>query len=498
MVKQTKKRHSGHAMHIEMLKADLSYTNTSKQLEEFEYNDCLQPPIEPRRLLEIVEQSETLGSIINIMATNIALHGYHIITRANVNVDNKNKAQMDAIQAEQQQLEEIFKYFNLTETFPQILYKAVVDYYSIGYATIEILRDNLGRIAGGEYAQAVNFRIASNTDHYAEVKLKRTVSGKPTTVIVPKRFRKFLQQISSGEMRYFKEFGDPRHLDYETGKYSEKPVAKEATEIMFLTSHNPANAYGMPCWTGCLVDILATRKASETNLDYFINGRMNPYAILVKGGMLSEASVESIKRNKGVNSANSIFLIEAFAEKADNQVFDGAMQDVDIKIQSLVEMNQKDAHFVTLQNNTDAKIAASFGIPPILRGKSSDYTRATATEARLITEEQVFKPMRDNISSNLNMVLEYELNLEYTEFSLKSPKIADYEVLAKTLTPFIDSGTISPNMLISTLSDILGIELSEYEDERANIPLVWANNVSPVSLSKSDYLEYVDAYITDG
>ncbi|OON99157.1 MAG: phage portal protein [Epulopiscium sp. Nele67-Bin004] len=475
-------------------KYDLGYSNTSKQLEDFSYDDCYRPPIEPRVLLEIVEQSNSLMPLISIMATNLTRFGWEVKHKSSYN----ESACMDEIkanaEAEWQKLSELFAYFNLTESFESLMYKALVDYYSIGYCTIEIIRTADGEdIAGGEYARAANFRITGNNlDQYAYINTTRMINGDEKVIQAPKKFRKFIQMLPDGKRRYFKEFGDPRMMDFKTGEYVE--TSDVASEILFITSHNPANVYGNPIWIGCLADVLASRKASEVNLNYFHNGCIMDMALITRGGLLTKASMQALQGAKGTNNAHKIMVLEATAKSGGIATEDLPLPDIELV--PLTQTNKQDATFQTLQQRTDEKLAAAFGLPPIYRGQSSDYNKATADVARILTEEQVFAPMRREIASHFNMVLEYEMGLKYCELRFKGPKMADYESLASVLQPFIEAGAVTPNMLVDTLGDILGKELEIFNDEWGNVPLEQLKINQPENSSITKSVDDIDELLS--
>ena len=462
-------RPDGQGMIIPIVKTDLSYTNTSKQLETFNYSDIVKPPIEPRELIEIVEQSDRLPSLIEATATNLALFGWGIKYKDSFDY---NKASQQKATEEWIQLEELFTYFNLTEAFERVIYKSLIDKYSIGYGTIEILRDGTGAICGGEYARAVNFRVVANvlSEQYADIKYTRKVNGKEKQLVARKRFKKFVQLVD-GQMRYFKEFGDPRYLDYETGKYSDSPTGKDATEIIFITSHNPASIYGNPPWIGCIPEVLGNRKASEVNLEFFNNGKMIPFAILTNGGLLTQESVDALKNGKGLDNFFKCLILEAKPVKSSVEVGDEGQKSVDVKIQPLTDTSLKDGLFQEYQKNSREKGRGSFRLPPIYLGDSGDYTRATADTARFIAEEQIFVPTRRYIASIFNMVLEYEMNLKYCELYFKGPQMGSIEELSNALTPYIQAGAVTPNMLIDTLGKLLGKDLEPFSDDIGNMPI---------------------------
>ena len=469
---EDEKRSTGQGMVVPIVKTDLSYTNTSKQLEDFNYQDIVRPPIEPRTLMDIVEQSDRLPSLIDAIATNLALFGWGIKYKDNFDYNKSEKTTQERADQEWTYLEEIFTYFNLTESFEMILYRAIIDKYTVGYGVVEILRDATGSICGGEYARAVNFRIATSSlnEQYAQIKYIRKVNGEEKELVAPKRFKKFVQLVG-GERRYFKEFGDPRHLDYKSGIYSETPLKNEATEVIFITSHNPASSYGNTPWIGCIPEILGNRKASEVNLDFFNNGKMIPFAILTNGGLLTQNSIDALKDGKGLDNFFKCLILEAKPPQSTIATGEDIQRPIDVKIQPLTDTSLKDALFQEYQKQSREKVRGAFRLPPIYLGDSGDYTRATADTARFIAEEQIFVPIRRDIASGFNMVLEYEANLKYCELYFKGPQMGGIEELSNALAPYIQAGAVSPNMLIDTLGKLLGKDFEPLPDEIGNIPI---------------------------
>lgn len=468
-------RSKGQGGLITLKKADLSYTQSSKQLEDFSYGLEIRPPLEPERLLELVEQSDILSPLIETVACNLALFGWGIKYKDNIDYAKAKDEVKQAADKEWVKLEEIFTYFNLTETFERLIYRSMVDRYSIGYGTMEIIRDGVGSICGGEYAQAANFRIAVSEAHeqYAEIVYVKSVSGVEKEIIYRKKFKKFVQLVQ-GERRYFKEFGDPRKMDYKTGKYNDAvPPEMQATEILLFTGHNPSSPYGNTPWVGGIADVLGNRKASEVNLDFFLNGKMIPFAILTNGGLLTEDSIDALRDGKGLDNFFKCLILEAKPPK-DIVAFkdDSVKPMVDVKIQPLIDTSLKDGLFQEYQKNAREKIRAMFRLPPIYLGDSTDYTRATADTAKLIAEEQVFKPERKNLAAVFNMVLEHELNLKYCELYFKGPKLGNTIEIATALAPFIVAGTVTPNMLIDTLGELLSKDIEVVlPDELGNVPI---------------------------
>lgn len=450
--------------------------NTRQLEDENSYGDYITPPYQPDELLKIVEESDILKPLITAMATNTALFGWGIRYKADFDYNKADgKTQKEAYD-EWLRLEAVYKYFNPVQSFNQILYKASMDKESLGWGCIEIIRNLKGEIAGGEYARACNFRLAPQKaeDRVSLVRQMRiTPEGKVNYVETPRALKKFVQ-VLNGQKVYFKEFGDPRNLNWKTGEYEENiPAELQATEIVFLRNHTSYSDYGTPRWSGNIPGIIGNRNSEELNLNYFAQGRMLPFAILVSGGQLTEESAEVLRTGKGIGNAYKALVLEALPDE--NAALDPMHPDkskVEIKMEHLTDTNLSDGLFMEYQRNNRDKVRGAFRLPPVYLGDSTDYTRATAEVAKQVAEEQVFVPERDEIASVFNAVIGNELELRYCEMYLKGPEIGDMTELAQALQPFIDAGTATPNMLIDALGKLLGKDIEVVlPDELGNIPI---------------------------
>lgn len=128
-----------------------------------------------------------------------------------------------------------------------------------------------------------------------------------------KRYRKYKQTVGSKTV-YFKEFGDKRIMDKETGGYvSELDSDKRANEILeFKLGSRP---YGQVRWIGQALNVDGSCKAENLNNNYFENGRHTPMAVIIKGGTLTDESYDKLQTYmndiKGEAGQHSFLLLEA-------------------------------------------------------------------------------------------------------------------------------------------------------------------------------------------
>ncbi|MEG1870967.1 MAG: hypothetical protein RR192_03095, partial [Peptostreptococcaceae bacterium] len=290
-----------------------------------------------------------------------------------------------------------------------------------------------------------------------------------------KKFKKFIQMVGSKQV-YFKELGDPRKLNRFTGEYLEEGaeinINDEANSIIFDAIYCPYTPYGLPRYIGALMKMMGSRSADQLNYNYFMDGRHIPLAIVVENGQLTQDSMDSLAGAKGEIAQHKYLILEAEPFKDEGGLdLDEKKSNVKIHFEKLAEIMQDDALFLEyLKNNRDI-VRSSFRLAPIYTGDTQDFNRATAETAKLVTEEQTFEPLREDLSDLLNKKLMKDLNIKYVEVKFKGPKTTDDTEIAKALTPYIAGGVATPNMLLDSLGKLLGKEFEALTEEWADIPL---------------------------
>lgn len=473
---EKQKRKIGNSAVIEITKdAQEKLVTSSKQVEDFDglYGDVVYPPYEPRDMLRIIEESSQLKQYIKAMSTNIAKFGHAITYKDDFDYNNADKDIQKEADEEWAKIERLYKYINPTEDFKKVIEKMVIDRESIGWGTIEIMRDGKGEVSHIEYCRAVNMRICKEEKEAIEFKvLEKDETGEYLHNTYFKKFKKFAQMIN-GKKVYFKEFGDTRTLNCVTGKYGDVESEDDvANEIAFFPIHDASTEYGVPRWTGSIADILGVRASEVLNFSYFESGTILPAAIIVDGGQLTEGSIEAIRDGKGIGNAFKLLLLETDAfEDEDHVPGDTNKNKVSTRIESLSDISNKDSLFQEYQIATKEKIRDNFRLPPLFTGESSDYTRATAETSREVAEEQIFMPEREDIMSVFNTIINNEGGIKYVEARLKGPDISDPVEKAKALDPYIRAGTVTPNMLIEPLAKLLDKQIDPLPDEIGNVPI---------------------------
>lgn len=437
----------------------------------YEDGAILEPLYNPESLTRLSESSDILQQCIDAYKTNIV--GFGVDFDYDIDADKENEQAKAVLDQEWLRYENFFKYCNFDESFTSIMKKVIEDKERIGWGALEVLENLAGEPAGLEHIPAHKIRLCKRERKALAV--PTTIlddNGEPIEITIMKRFRKFVQIVDSDKV-YFKEFGDPRTLNCRTGEYEEDtPPEDKATSIMFFNIYCPYTPYGLPRYIGQLLNIQGNRKAEELNYTYFMDGRHMPMAIIVENGKLTQESVDTISNSKGDKARHKYLVLEAEgAEGAVQMGDDENKSKVAIKIEKLAEMLEKDGLFQEYCKNNRDKIRSAFRLHPIYTGESQDYTRATADTARQVTEEQVFQPEREDIAFKFNNTVKRVLKIGKVSMRFGAPAISDKAEIATAITPYVQAGAATPNMLVDALGDLLGKSFEPFEGEWADKPM---------------------------
>ncbi|MBE5977871.1 MAG: phage portal protein [Paenibacillaceae bacterium] len=474
---QEEKKRIHNSVVIKTISEDRVAIMESKAVDEDEFHGLyedgavLEPLYNPEQLTRLSENSDILQQCIDAYKTNIV--GFGVDFDYDIDVDKQNESIQSALDKEWTKYENFFKFCNFDESYTEIMKKVVDDRERIGWGTLEVIEDAVGRPAGLEHIPAHKVRLCKRERKAISVKtMVPNDNGELIEITIMKKFRKFVQIVDSRKV-FFKEFGDPRTLNCKTGLHDEAAADEDkATSIIFFNIYCPYTPYGLPRYIGQLLNVQGNRKAEELNYTYFMDGRHMPMAIIVENGKLTDESIQNISNSKGDKARHKYLILEAEgAEKTVSIGDDDEKSKVNIRFEKLAEMLEKDGLFQDYCKNNRDKIRSAFRLHPIYTGESQDYTRATADTARQVTEEQVFQPEREDIAFKFNNTLKRVLEINQVSMKFVAPTISDKAEIATAIAPYVQAGAASPNMLIDALGDLLGKSFEPFEGEWADKPL---------------------------
>ncbi|WP_242276672.1 phage portal protein [Bacillus cereus group sp. BfR-BA-01445] len=425
-------------------------------------NDIITPPYRIEDLQLIKENSTILGQCIDAYKRNIAGFGHEMQYKQN---DIEETAEM---KSEWTYVDtEVIPFFSFEKPFKEILETGIDDRETTGNGYIEVIRNLEGKPAELINMLPQYMRVTRKDDKPQEVTY--FINGK--TIKRKKLFRRYVQQVGAS-VTYFKEFGDPRFLNKETGEFSDKTFGpKDATEVIHLKIGN--GPYGIPRWVSHVVHMVGARKAEELNLRYFKQGRHIPMAILLKNGVLSEESEAAlsdyVSTVEGEENQHKYLVLEI--ESAEEEVVGEPRPNVDIELKSLADILQNDALFLEYDDKSRQKVQSAFRLPDIYVGYSRDFNRATADAAREITEEQVFEPERNSLEFIINNILLLPYELKHVYVNLRKPEISNTEDLVKMLDVLSKYGGTTFNDLREVAAKVLNKDLEPFDAEEASQPI---------------------------
>ena len=426
------------------------------------YN-LLKPLYDPVKLYAIVEQSSVLPQCIDAMVRNIDGFGYDLHF-----LGTETDSLRGDVQEEKKNIEAFFDKVNENQSFTTVRQLVRQDVEATGNGYFEVVRLKSGEIGLIYYLDCRYTRVQALQDEPVYIQTQLMRGGRLRNVRVAKYFRRYaMVSADSQRIRWFKEFGDPRPMDADTGEYAtEGPVNNPASEVIHVKIGT--GVYGRPRWIGNALTAMGMTKADFVNYDLFDNQLIPPMAIMVSGGVLTDESVDDISEllleRKGVKNFNKVLILEAQSE--------GAITDksaTQVKIQELSSRSE-DAMFVNYTESGEKKIRTAFRLPDLYLGRSEAYSKSTADSSRMVAEEQIFVPLRAHFDELVNSLIMPELKAKNWKFVSKGPRLITGEDIINAYDKFAQNGVYSINDGIRLSNNVLGTNLVPYDRPWAEFP----------------------------
>src|SRR6478752_5020585 len=327
------------------------------------------------------ENSSELNQVVEAMEVNIEAYGHRFISRLRPSATDKSDIpdnvkptngevepqelppELMAAQVENSRLVNFFNYCTDQSivAFRRKLRRAVE---MTGNAYFEIIRNTNGEIQAFTHMPSYQMRLG-RLDEDPRLVDRKIVELQPDgSVIVKeikewKRFRTFAQSRAvygrtlhtlGSKVRWFKQFGDARVLNKETGEFAteEQPVpsGKEANEVYHIKIYSARSPYGIPRYIGNLLSIFGDRAAEEINYITFRNNNIPSMVVAVSNGSLTQGTIDRIEsfvqsQIQGSDNYSKFLIIEG--EPFGDEGEDGGQVKIDVK--PLTAAQHKDALF---------------------------------------------------------------------------------------------------------------------------------------------------------
>ncbi len=451
------------------------------------YHDhgLLEPPYSFADLWRIYEQCDVLWCCIEAIVGNCERrHDFEFIG------GDKPQKDMDSSQSEKRKVQDFFNRVNEKHSFQALRKSIRLDREVTGNAFLEVLRNLRGEVERLYYLPSTRVRVTKLGDDEIPVKVKIPRSGNLVEIKVYRRFRRFGRVISPTEnkLRWFKEFGDPRVLDADTGEFLKHRETNEyiiepyeypnkATEVWWFRDNFAGNVYGIPRWVSVLVDAKARWIARWLNYDLLDQGAVPKGILLFQNGTISEGTRKHLEQTlqewRDPRKYNQWVVLNVEPDTFGFDLSTGASKGGS-KPEFINLDRNEDCMFANFLAHVEQTIRKVYRLPPIFTGASTDYTHATAYASLEVAETQVFEPIRSQFDEKITTeLIQNEFGIYQWRLKTRSARISDKETFYKAAAMWAKAGGLSTNHLIQLGNEMLGTNVSEYEGDLYNEPVAW-------------------------
>lgn len=421
----------------------------------------IEPPYQPKVLMRLVSHNNILNQCIEAMEVNIDGTGFEFVPKEEGATPNEAEIRI------------LKSFFN--EPYPGVSFlnmrrKLRRDMESCGYGYLEVLRSIDGQIAALRNVNAHMVRLV-RLDKAVPVTRTLERNGEESKITLIERERRYVIRINNSNV-YFKEYGSTRRLHKLTGEWegtndkgtnTQITAENDATELLMFQVHKDVGtAYSVPRWINQMPSVVGSRKAEESNLEFFDAGGVPPAIIFIQGGTLAKDMADQLKMylSGASKSNNRAVVVEA---QSSSGTLESAGQ-VQVKVERFGAEKAQDSMFAKYDELAAEHVRTGFRLPPLFLGKAVDYNFATAKTAYMIAEAQVFEPERREFDEIINKTLLRGLGVKDTIMKSHPITLKDVEQQLKAMEVVRDK--VKAEGLVSEVNKIGGLTL-EYDEEAA-------------------------------
>jgi len=434
----------------------------------FDSGEAISPPYDPWTLVCAVDESHTLSSRVEAYATNLTGFGYDLEPLFPLSDEAGQPVPPPDDAAAEKARAMLFLESCHQGGISALAMMVDTDIEGQGNGYVEVIRNAGGQVAALNHVQAFTMRLAPlSAPVRVDVPFRDPTTGEIVKIPRLQRFRRYVQIVDNRRV-WFKELGDPRPMDANTGKYLDKAAGDgtDATEIVHLRIYHPAGAYGVPRWLPAASFSRAGREAIDTVLSWFLDAPIGLKVAMIAGGAWNAESYKKFlgevdSRGRGSRNAFTVVALEADGNTAARDPLDETTRETaprfaleDVAFALPPELFKGDDSLI---RQAAKQIDEAFRLPPIYWGGSEDYSRAAANTARAVAEEQVFVPLRKSRWGDLiNGRLFPALGINRWAVKFRGASTSDDAEILKSLTPIVQGGGLAPNALIRAANELLG------------------------------------------
>lgn len=419
-------------------KIDASHSNQSVEEGPASiWEGVIETPYDPNRLAAIL-QVDTIHSRCCITKTVDAVgRPWKLMPK----VEGKDDRDDNVIQDEEQLINWFIESCNPDEDFEDIFYCASMDFQSVGWGAIEVVR-SLNKRARYIY-------------HVPATRIRKTKDGN------------FVEILPGGALRVYQAFGrkvvskrrkdlqgnpevfDPyldksfvnaewNLVDKDTGELTDE-LENSANEILFIRNHHPGTVhYGIPNIVPAVGYVLSNIHIRDYLLQFFENNTIPNYAIIVKGVKLAPEVLQLIQKYFAQE-------IRGHAHKTLLIPLPTARSEVAIEFVKLQQVREA-GHQVTRKNN-DGAIMVAHGVSPAIIGiaDTANLGSGKGLSQAEIYKDRIVSPLQRLWSRKISKLFRYGLGVLNVQFMFDPLDIRDRATEANIYSHYQREGTLSIN-----------------------------------------------------
>lgn len=360
----------------------------SQQIEARSTGEYIRKPYNQTTLIELAELNHRLKSCTEVIASNsvrlgMALHpyGFPLLKVSALSEDD--------VAIMQEQGVKLYRWLDARtheddQSFLDLAYQVILSLESAGEAFIEIMEDADGNITQMKFATPAYIWVGKHKDRYI--------------------------QYFQGKKVYFKKFTDDSIRSAETFEEATEgkpiPPNKQATKLVHLKKPNMlSQTYGVPSWTPTVEGIMGNRAADERDKVFFDNDATPRMAVVVSGGVLTEATLNRLEeyflQTKGVSNHGRVLVLEVSSANSNSPNW----KPPKVEFKPLTVGKVEDAGYLKYREYNNEAIRETFRISEIFLGTSGDVNRAAAFTMREMSVNLVFKVVGESFARLLNKTI---------------------------------------------------------------------------------------------
>lgn len=376
---------------------------SSKRLKEgrkwLMQNGLIPPPYDPYSFLTYYESNSVFFSCVNQIAQDVAGLGYSLQLKEE---KKENKTEFGRLQT-------FLSDSNLEDSFRRIVKQLLIDWGSIGWFALEVIRNNKKEVAKIYHVPAHTIKVHESQEKYCQIRNNKKV--------------------------WFKKFGSGKDISSKDGTEGKYNLKTRASELIFYKNFYPkSDYYGVPNIIAAIGDVVGLISARDYNLAFFQNYGV-PSAIITISGEWEKGSAENIRKFldteiKGTENAHRTLIIEPPEG--------GEFEHIPLATEV------KEASFRLYRQDLKENILMAYSMPPERVGirVTGKLGGNVAEEATKIYIQAVIEPLQEDLEDIINNKL---LQSEIYRFKFNDIDIRDLELLVKRLGYQIERGIITPN-----------------------------------------------------